>query len=171
MARKKLEVKKEEVIEEVEVPEVSEHGNNEQLEKISQLKNPSTGVFCKHCNRDHEKTFNGVGINHEPFDVGSKADVMFKILCDQPKQPLFIPYEIGEKVGAITSPQINGLKINLLKGRYIQVPQQVAEVVMVSLNQTAAALDSVRVWNKDAGEYRNPKLDLRSEAHRGRLDA
>ena len=151
--------------------EPAEFGNNTDLKKADELlKAVPAGEFCKHCNRTHKKTFNAPGINHEPFDPGGKAEIMFNSLCEQPKKPLFIPYEIGERRGTIQSPQLNGLRINILKGMYVEVPQQVAELVMESLQQTAAATDELMTFNREAGEYRNAKLDLRSEAHKSRLN-
>ena len=160
-----------------EVPEindnvaVNEAGNNQDMKKVQDLKKTVVGVLCDYCKRKHEKTFNAVGINHEPFSPGGKAQLMFDNLCEQPRKPLFVPFLIGEKYGAVADICLNGLKINILKGVYVEVPQQVAEIMMESLNQTAMAPDMLKTFNKQAGEYRSAKLDLRDDAHRSRLNA
>ena len=134
------------------------------------LKTKISSGFCEYCKRNHAKTFNAFGINHEPFSPGGKTELMFDNLCEQTKKPLFVPFLIGEKTGAIADVCLNGLKINILKGIYVEVPQQIAEIMMESLNQTAAAPDNLQTWNKQAGEFRSAKLDLRDESHRARLD-
>lgn len=138
-------------------------------------KSDEKGVFCKYCNRYHKKTFDlppsveGGGINHDGFDLGGKAEIMFNKLCGQPKVPLFIPLEPGEKVGAVQSPMINGLRVNILKGRYVQIPKQIAEIEMESLNQTAAIPDNLKTVNPLTGKEVNARLDLKDEASQGRL--
>ena len=148
-----------------------DYGYNSDRKKLDELSNQEAGVFCKFCNREHKNTFDGPGINHDVFDLGGKAEAMFKNLCLQDKIRLFIPYEQGEKLGAIASPQINGLRVNILKGRYVEVPEQIAELMMDSLNQTAAIPNELMTKNPYTGKIVNAKIELRDEASKSRLDA
>ena len=147
------------------------YGNNSDMRKVDELSSQEVGVFCKFCNRNHKNTFDSPGINHDRFDVGGKAESMFNNLCSQDKVRIFIPYEQGEKLGAIASPQINGLRVNILKGRYVEVPEQIAELMMNSLNQTAAIPNEVMTKNPYTGKVVNAKIELRDEATKSRLDA
>ena len=174
------ELKVEEKEEEIKVPEYGNDADSAKIAEVSngnsfilpgQTPNPASGKFCPFCKRNHEKSFDGFGINHEPFARGSKAETIFNLLCNQPKLPLFIPYEIGEKAGALTFSNINGLRINMLKGRLLQVPQQIAEQKMESMQINAEITDNLKVWNKEKGDYINPKLAMRSDSDREQLNA
>lgn len=69
----------------------------------------------------------------------SKAARM-KALCDEePKVRFMIPLGIGEKPGAIEEAQINGYKLNMLKGVMINIPQRFATLLEESYNMTALA--------------------------------
>ena len=130
----------------------------------------SKGIFCKFCNRSHEKSFDGPGINHDGFGTGGKAEIIFNKLCDQPKLSLFVPFETGEKLGAVVSPMINGLRINILKGQYVEVPRQIAGIEMESLNQTAMVSENLKTVNPFTGKSVNARLDLQDEAAQNRLN-
>ena len=168
---KKIKIEEPKVEEKEEEIKVPEYGNDADSAKITEVSKPASGKFCPFCKRNHEKSFDGFGINHEPFARGSKAETIFNLLCDQPKLPLFIPYELGEKGGALTFSNINGLRINMLKGRLLQVPQQIAEQKMESMQINAEITDNLKVWNKEKGDYVNPKLAMRSDSDREQLNA
>ena len=124
---------------------------------------------CRFCDRVHPKSFDGPGINHDAFNPGGRQQAMFGKLCDDPKIRFFIPFLPGEKDGATQSPCLNGLRINILKGRYVDIPQGVADILMESLQQTAAATVNLKVRNPMTGEVRSARLDLRDERDRGAL--
>lgn len=83
----------------------------------------------------------GMGIKEEHVPVGSKAEKMKEHLAKQPKVKILIPLESKEKIGATESVILNGYRVNILKGVYVEVPEQVAEVIMDSQKQTRKALD------------------------------
>jgi hypothetical protein len=64
---------------------------------------------------------------HAP--VGSKAEMMKKKLASQPKVRVFIPLANGEKQGVTQSVVLNGYPLYIRKGAYVDVPQQVADVL------------------------------------------
>ena len=80
------------------------------------------------------------GISIERYPEGSKASAMKKKLDSQSKVSILIPLE-GDKPGTTFPVTLNGLRLNILKGMYVSVPKQVAEIVMESQNQTREALE------------------------------
>lgn len=64
----------------------------------------------------------------------------FKEYCATcPKVRVMIPFDIGEKPGAAAELQINGYKLTVLKGIYVDIPEPFAEMVQESWNQTLKA--------------------------------
>ena len=81
----------------------------------------------------------GVAEGHVP--VGSKAEKMREALSKQRKVRILIPLEAKEKAGSTESVILNGYRLNIQKGVYVDVPSQVADVIMEANNQTQKALD------------------------------
>jgi hypothetical protein len=71
----------------------------------------------------------------------SDAARMKDSLKSQEKVQIFVPLEGNERKGTQLPVTINGYRVNVPKGVYVQVPQGVAQVVMDSLNQTQQATD------------------------------
>lgn len=71
----------------------------------------------------------------------SKAARMKEALEKQEKVPVFVPLDGKEKKGTQLPVTLNGYRVNVPKGLYVKVPQQVAQVIMDSLNQTQEATD------------------------------
>lgn len=69
----------------------------------------------------------------------SKAEAMRDNLHSQPKVTIMIPLEQGEAEGTRTSVTLNGYRYTIQKNVYVDVPMQVAEVVMNAQKQTIAA--------------------------------
>jgi len=74
----------------------------------------------------------------------SKAEKMKENLHSQPKVTIMIPLDNGEAEGATLPVTLNGYKYTIMKNVYVEVPKQVAEVVMNSLKQTNAAGQAFR---------------------------
>jgi hypothetical protein len=132
-------------------------------------------VLCETCTkgkdgngktpRYHEKTFDGPGIGHWPFDIGTDAERQFSHYCSEESVALFIPLAEGEKEGSLATPQVNGLKVGIYKGTYVNVPKSLAEIVMDSLNQTSRIQNGVKTApNPYTGEVKPARLDQRSDA-------
>jgi Fe-S cluster assembly scaffold protein SufB len=68
-----------------------------------------------------------------------KAQKMKESLQKQPKVRVFMPLEGKEKPGTQFPVTLNGYRVNVPKGVYVEIPQQVADVIMDSLNQTVEA--------------------------------
>jgi len=100
----------------------------------------------------------GAGIIEGHVPVGSKAEIMREHLAKQPKVRILIPVEGKEKPGITVPVTINGYRLNIMKGVYVEVPEQVADAVMKSQKQTMEALnnplnlDNPRHPKKQSGE-------------------
>jgi len=86
-----------------------------------------------------EPSVTGPGVVDERVAVGSKAERMKKKLAKQPKVRVLIPKEKKEPKGATFPVQINGYRLNIRKGVYVEVPEQIADVIRDSQEQTEAA--------------------------------
>ena len=60
-------------------------------------------------------------------------------LLKQPRVSIMIPLESKENFGATESVILNGYRLNIKKGVYVEVPKQVAEIVMDAQRQTRIA--------------------------------
>ena len=73
--------------------------------------------------------------------VRSKAAIMYDRLLEQSKKAIFIPLDNGETPVKGRTPlafcNLNGLRIGMYKNTYVDVPDQIADVMRDSLNQTA----------------------------------
>jgi hypothetical protein len=78
-----------------------------------------------------------------------KAEIMKNKLDAQPKVPIMIPLAPGETPGSTESVILNGHRINIRKGEYVHVPQQVAQVIMESQQQTRQAIENYFAMNAD----------------------
>jgi hypothetical protein len=85
-----------------------------------------------------------VGITEGNIPVGSKAEKMKERLALQPEVRIMIPLEGKEKRGSTFPVTLNGYRLNIQKGTYVKVPEQVANVVMESQKQTVAAADELK---------------------------
>lgn len=81
----------------------------------------------------------GIGESHIP--LGGKAEAMKAKLAKQPKITILIPLEKNEKPGSTMSVILNDYRLNIQKGTYVPVPQQVARIIMKSQKQTVAAIN------------------------------
>ena len=75
---------------------------------------------------------------------GSKADFMKKGLLKQPRVRIMIP-KANKSDSFPLSVTLNGYRLDLPKQTYVEVPQQVAEVVMDNQTQTQEALKPFRI--------------------------
>lgn len=128
--------------------------------------------LCKTCKFNHLGNLDGPGYGHWPFALGSKAETQYNSLLSQPKLPIFIPLESQEKPGILETCILNGLKIAVFKGAYVDVPRQVAEVLRDSLNQTARIPFEIKTSPNPFTGIQNPaNLNLRSETDKLALNA
>ncbi len=78
-----------------------------------------------------------------------KAERMRLHLEAQPKVPIMIPLTPGEVTGSTESVILNGYRLNIRKGEYVHVPEQVARVIMESQQQTAQAIENYFLMNSE----------------------
>jgi hypothetical protein len=77
--------------------------------------------------------------------LGSKAEGMKKSLLAQPRASIFIPLESGQDSSVKLSVTLNGYRLDLPKQVYLELPEQVAEVIMTSQKQQVDALRPYRI--------------------------
>ena len=75
----------------------------------------------------------------------SKAQRTKEKLSKQPLVRMYLPLEGKEKVGSIHPVTINGFRVNVPKGIYVDVPQQIADVLADSFKQTEDAGKAYRL--------------------------
>lgn len=75
---------------------------------------------------------------------GGKAYEMKRILLSQPRVSILIPVDAGSDPSVPLSVTLNGYRLDLPRQTYLEVPKQVAEIVMQSQKQTVQALDQFR---------------------------
>ena len=97
----------------------------------------------------------------------TKDDMRTK-LAAQPTVKIFVPLDIGEKPGTQLPVNINGLRLNVPKGVYVEVPQTVADIVVESLESYSKASEALRSPNDP---NRPLRLDLADEATKNALNA
>ncbi|MBI5402486.1 MAG: hypothetical protein HY959_03735 [Ignavibacteriae bacterium] len=88
----------------------------------------------------------------------TKIELMKEALAKQPKRSIMIPLEPNEKKGlAFETVQLNGYTYQLMKGVYVEVPEQIAQIIMDSQKQTMEALEAAQrqVPNADRLELDN----------------
>ena len=81
-----------------------------------------------------------------------KALVMKTQLLKQPRVRVMIPVDSGSDPSVPFDVTLNGYRLSLPRNQYIDVPQQVAEVIMNSHNQTQLALSRDRIDGNKAKE-------------------
>lgn len=71
---------------------------------------------------------------------GSRAYKMKQGLLRQPRVRIFAPRPAGEDPSIKLSVNLNGYRLDLPKQTYLELPQQIADVIMDSLQQTEEAV-------------------------------
>lgn len=91
-----------------------------------------------------------------------KSERMRLTLEAQPKVPIMIPLSQGEAAGSTESVILNGYRLNIRKGEYVMVPEQVARVIMESQQQTQQAIDNYFRMNADGKSPAMKQKELNS---------
>lgn len=82
-----------------------------------------------------------LGLEGSRTPLGGKAEAMKKALAKQPKVTIMIPLLDGEKSGTTFSVILNGYRLNIRKGMYVEVPKQVADVIKDSQKQAQVLVE------------------------------
>lgn len=85
-------------------------------------------------------------------DKGSKAEVMKASLLLQPRIRTLIPLDPGTDPKVLSSVTLNGYRLDFPTNTYIDVPEQVASIIMESNSQTNAALNQFRTNRTEPGK-------------------
>ena len=70
----------------------------------------------------------------EEADFNRTVSDMKALLDAQTKVRVLVPLESGEKLGEFLPVNINGYRLNVPKGVYVDVPQTVADIIAESFN-------------------------------------
>mgnify|MGYP001559215320 CR=1 FL=1 len=81
-----------------------------------------------------------------------KPKAMKDALLSQPKVRVMIPVDSGSDPSVPFDVTLNGYRLSLPRNQYIDVPEQVAGVIMNSHNQTNAALEQFKIGGNKAKE-------------------
>lgn len=84
------------------------------------------------------------GVLTDP-EKGSKAERMKKFLLGQKKVAMLIPLPEGSDPKVLHSVTLNGYRLDFPTNTYIEVPEQVAQVVSEANNQTMVALNQFKI--------------------------
>ena len=76
---------------------------------------------------------------------GSKAELMKERLLKQDKVRVYIPRQNNEGRNVKLSVNLNGYRLDLPKQTYVEVPKQVAEVIIESQRQTDDAIERMQI--------------------------
>lgn len=71
---------------------------------------------------------------------GSKAEIMKRTLLKQERYRVFVPRRENEDPKLKLSVTLNGYRLDLPKQTYLELPKQIVEVIMDSLQQTESAI-------------------------------
>lgn len=92
----------------------------------------------------------------EPIDYKTKLQRIKESLAKQPKVRILIPKEKSETEGAFTTVQINGYMLQIKKGVYVDVPEQVADI----LNESAQIKEEAQEEaNRQMSNLERPEFD------------
>ena len=75
-------------------------------------------------------------------DRGSKAEIMKKALLKQRRVRVLVPRAPGEHKSVLMTVNLNGYRLDFPKNTYVEMPEQVANVIMNSQEQTDRALQT-----------------------------
>ena len=109
----------------------NDEAKNKELEAESKVEEKSTET------KEDKKEG---GTTPQKMDYKTKLQRIKDSLAKQPKVKIIIPKEKSESNGAYETVQINGYLIQIKKGVYVEVPEQVAQIIMDSQQQTEEAL-------------------------------
>ena len=140
---------KEPKLKEVEKEVVPEPVLEPKIESEARLEPPAEPVLAAEpVDPDYLRQYQYKNVNGQPLlggklsdpDVGSKSAGMKKFLLNQSRVSIFIPKAETEDPKVQLSVNLNGYRLDFPKNVYLEVPQQIAEVIRESLNQQASAL-------------------------------
>jgi len=132
----------EEVVENVVAKEEPARLNNEVKEE-PRLEQEDTAIeeekedYLQQYQYRKDAAFGSIGSNPVP---GSKAEKMKANLLAQPRVSIVVPREKDEDPTIKHSINLNGYRLDLPKDAYVELPRQIAEVIVNSLKQTNAAI-------------------------------
>ena len=96
--------------------------------------------------------------SQEPKKELSKTERMKEALAKQPKVRIMIPREPKEPEGSFDTVVVNGYCYQIKKGVYVEVPEQIAQIIMDSRNETEEAFERAKKgFGGDRPEFDNSK--------------
>lgn len=108
---------------------------------------PSTAWLKFQTKKVNGVLMTGDDANTNP-DVGSKSDAMKQALLAQKTISILIPTDPGSDPKVPFPVNLNGYRLDLPTNTYIDVPEQIAEVIRQSNKQTVDALNQFKAGSK-----------------------
>lgn len=111
----------------------------------------------------------GPGVKVDRFSLdNADAVAMMENLAAQPKVRTRVPREAKDPVDAFVSPILNSVRINILKGVSVELPEQLAQIIEDSYYQSEKAL-APKVTNPFSGKVSEARMDLKTDAEVAQL--
>lgn len=86
---------------------------------------------------------------YSPPPKGSKAEIMKNVLLSQKRVTVFIPRKEAESDQILQTVNLNGYHLELPKQTYLELPEQIVDLLKDSLKQDEEALRSFRIDTRD----------------------
>ncbi len=131
-----------------EEPKFEEEPRLESSEEISHAQNEA-GDYLRQYQYRKQTKFGSADSDPQP---GSKAEIMKAVLLKQPRVRIYINRDPGEDPSVKKSVNINGYRLDLPKAAYIELPEQIAELLMDSQRQTNVALETGKIAGNKSKE-------------------
>lgn len=117
-------------------------------------------------------SIDGPGIKCDAVEVGSRAAAQLAYYAAQPKVRTRIPRGPGEKPGAFETVIVNDLRINILKGETVNLPEDVSKIIEDAFYQTDKALNETKIAPAFGGGVPRPlRVDMQSDSDKAALGA
>lgn len=125
-------------------PEEKPEEEPEPPKVTAKVKTPSKAPFLDYLRKYQYRQNTVTGSPQSDPMPGSRAEKIKKILLTQPKVRIMIPKPESEKGYFPHSVTINGYRLDLPKNVYLDVPEQVADMVLNAQKQTQEAYDNAQ---------------------------
>lgn len=86
-------------------------------------------------------SIDGPGVKCDRVSPGSEAEMMLINLASQPKVRTRIPRTASGQAGAYETVILNGLRINILTGEAVDLPEQVSDIIDDAYYTTKRAVE------------------------------
>ena len=108
-------------------------------------------------------SIDGTGVKCDRVEPGSVAERQLIYYASRPKVMTRIMRGAGEKPGAFETVIVNGLRINILKGIQVSLPEEVAQIIDDAFYRTDQAINNTKIPNPFTGQEKPAAVEQQSE--------